>query len=190
MFPRLPPARLPEKCLNSEKDLSDYSSYRCEDMTELDELVGLPCHRDQSKSRLGIDRWLGDYKIGSLAFSGSSLINGGEDFDWIVIRDRVYNVTKYIGGFRDEDSGKIAKDSSETESAYLAGSLHSLIVNKLNEVNPEYLIVAIIVRCPYQCLVVGNNSFATLYFRFVFSWIHLASIFFLLYCYPGCNRRV
>jgi chitin synthase len=132
-FPRTPAADLPSKCLNTEKDLENFSQYQCVDMTDLDELLGLPCHKDVSKARLGVDKWFRDYKVGQLAFSGSSLQNDSNDWDWIVIQDRVYNVTNYVDGLRDENSGKVVKDPSESDNAYLSPSLHSLIVNKLNQ---------------------------------------------------------
>ena len=133
IFPRTPPADLPNKCLNTDKDLENFSQYQCVDMTELDELLGLPCHKDVSKARRGVDKWFGDYKVGQLAFSGSTLQNDSNDWDWIVIQDRVYNVTSYVDGLRDENSGKVIKDPTESDNAYLSPSLHSMIVNKLNE---------------------------------------------------------
>ena len=102
-------------------------------MTDLDKLLGLPCHKDVSKARLGVDKWFGDYNVGQLAFSGSTLQNDSNDWDWIVIQDQVYNVTNYVDGLRDENSGKVVKDPSESDNAYLSPSLHSLIVNKLNQ---------------------------------------------------------
>ena len=96
MFPRMPAADLPDKCLNTDKDLENFSQYQCVDMTDLDKLLGLPCHKDVSKARLGVDKWFGDYKVGQLAFSGSTLQNDSNDWDWIVIQDRVYNVSSRI----------------------------------------------------------------------------------------------
>ena len=134
MFPRIPPADLPNKCLNTDKDMDNFSQMQCVDMTELDKLLQLPCHKDVSKARLGVDKWLGDYRVGKLAYHGPSLSNGGEgNFDFVVIRDKVYNVTNYVNDLKDENSGKIIKDPDESDYAYLTPSLHSLIVNKLNE---------------------------------------------------------
>ena len=133
LFPRMPAASLPDKCINTDKDLENFSQYQCVDMTDLDKLLGLPCHKDVSKARLGVDKWFGDYNVGQLAFSGSTLQNDSNDWDWIVIQDQVYNVTNYVDGLRDENSGKVVKDPSESDNAYLSPSLHSLIVNKLNQ---------------------------------------------------------
>jgi len=119
-----------------EKDLSNYTEAQCLDMTDLDELLRLPCHKEVSKKEFRVDKWLGeygDYEVGQLAFNGRDLLYDSNDWDWVVIQDRVYNVTNYVRGLRDENSGKITKDPSEIDDAYLSSSLHALIVNKLNQ---------------------------------------------------------
>ena len=119
-----------------EKDLSNYTEAQCLDMTDLDELLRLPCHKEVSKKKFRVDKWLGeygDYEVGQLAFNSGDLLYDSNDWDWVVIQDRVYNVTNYVRGLRDANSGKITKDPSESDGAYLSSSLHALIVNKLNQ---------------------------------------------------------
>ena len=102
-------------------------------MTDLDELLRLPCHKEVSEKKFRVDKWLGEYEVGQLAFNSRDLLFDSRDWDWIVIQDRVYNVTNYVRSLRDENSGKITKDPSESDGAFLASSLHALIVNKLNQ---------------------------------------------------------
>ena len=132
-YVQTPPAFLSDKCLNTEKDLTSYTEVQCLDMTALDELTRLPCHKEVSKEQFRVDKWLGHYEVGQLAFNSRDLLYDSQDWDWIVIQDRVYNVTNYVRNLRDTNSGKITKDPSEIDGAYLSSSLHALIVNKLNQ---------------------------------------------------------
>lgn len=113
--------------------MSNFSKWQCNDFTDLDKLLELPCHKNVVKSRGGVDKYLGEHKFGTLAWAESTLINDSPDWDWIVIRDRVYNITNYISALRDAGSGKVEKDPDESKAAYLMPSLHSLIVNKINQ---------------------------------------------------------
>ena len=132
-YVQTPPAFLPDKCLNTEKDLTNYTEVQCLDMTALDELIRLPCHKEVSKEQFRVDNWLGHYEVGQLAFNSRDLLYDSQDWDWIVIQDRVYNVTNYVRNLRDTNTGKITNDPSEIDGAYLSSSLHALIVNKLNQ---------------------------------------------------------
>ena len=97
----------------------------------LDELMNVPCHAAYPND---IKSWLGGYRVGSLAFDPSDIVDeAGGSFSNIVIRDRVYNVTNYVNGIRNE-FGAIEKDPEKSDNAYLTGLLHFLITHKLNEV--------------------------------------------------------
>lgn len=122
VFPRRPAARLPSMCINREKELP--SEPTCDEFDEVDQLVKLHCH--SSVGFRGIDAAMGDYERGVLAHRPQNLKNDPRT-EWLVIYNRVYNVTKYVDSIKDELSREIDVDS---ENAFLSDDLNSLIVNK------------------------------------------------------------
>ena len=96
----------------------------CSDFDEVDELIGLHCHRPVGFS--GLNRVLGDYERGILSHRLPDLKNDMHT-DFVTIYGRVYNVTSYLESIKDEESRKIDPDS---ENAYLSDDLNSLIINK------------------------------------------------------------
>lgn len=128
LFARIPPADLPPFCLNPEKDLAPHSSVVCTDFTAVDELVGLPCH-DFATGPNGAWDFLKDYEHGVLAFSYDDLKND-PNLDFIIIHNRVYNVTNYVNAIKNDESNLIEEDH---EYAYLEEQLNSIVINKLNE---------------------------------------------------------
>ena len=72
---------------------------------------------------------MGDYERGVLAHRIQNLKND-EYTDYLMIYNRIYNVTRYIDSLKDETTGKIDADS---ENAYLSDDLNSLIINKRGE---------------------------------------------------------
>lgn len=126
VFPRRPPGRLPSVCINREKELSREPV--CDEFDEVDQLVGLHCHTSNVGFR-GINKALGDYERGVLSHRIQNLKND-EYTDYLMIYNRIYNVTRYIDSLKDETTGKIDADS---ENAYLSDDLNSLIINKRGE---------------------------------------------------------
>ncbi len=72
---------------------------------------------------------MGKYERGVLAHRLQNLKND-KHTEWIMIYNRIYNVTRYIDSIKDDVSGEIDADS---EAAYLSDDLNSLIINKRGE---------------------------------------------------------
>lgn len=145
LFPRPAPATLPPACLNPEKfkDHTRNSTIpECTHFTKEDVLAGLTCH-DFAAGINGTRKYLDPYKRGILAFSGAELDHAHGN--WIVIYDRVYNVTDYVNAVKNELSFLIEEDH---ENAFLAPTLNSMILNKLNQDATEL----------YETLFVGNST--------------------------------
>lgn len=125
VFPRRPPGRLPSQCINGEKEELASRDPTCDEFDDVDRLVNLQCHTSSVGFR-GINKALGEYERGVLAHRPSNL-----EFDvhteWLIIYNRVYNVTRYIDSLKDEVTGKI---DPESDNAYLNDDLNSLILNK------------------------------------------------------------
>lgn len=126
VFPRRPLGRLPDLCMNPNVELSTEPA--CNDFDEVDELVNLHCHTD-IVGFSGISRAFGKYERGILAHRPQNLKND-VNTEWVMIYNRIYNVSSYIEGITDPTTGKMDKDS---ENAYLNEDLTSLIVNKRGE---------------------------------------------------------
>lgn len=142
MFPRAPPAMLPEHCLNLDKIQLNDTAPICRDLSEEDILAGLPCH-DGIVGINGTSKFLGKYERGILAIPKSDIDTYNEY--WITIYDRIYNVTGYINDIKNELSFLIEEDH---ENAFLAPVLNSLVVHKLNQDATEL----------YETLFVGNAT--------------------------------
>jgi cytochrome b involved in lipid metabolism len=126
VFPRRPVGRLPEMCMNPNAELT--TDVACNEFDEVDKLVNLHCHTN-IVGFSGISRAFGKYERGILAHRPSNLKNDANT-EWIMIYNRIYNVTSYIDGITNPTTRKIDKDS---ENAYLNEDLTSLIVNKRGE---------------------------------------------------------
>ena len=126
VFPRRPLGRLPDVCMNPNLEYSTEAT--CQDFDEVDKLVDLHCHTT-IVGFSGIARAFGEYERGTLAHRPQNLENDVYT-DWIVIYDRVYNVTSYIEGITDKTTGKL---DGKSENAYLNEDLTKLIVNKRGE---------------------------------------------------------
>lgn len=125
VFPRRPAGLLPSVCLNREKELS--TEPVCDKFDEVDQLVKLHCHSSVGFS--GLDKAMGQYERGLFAHRPQNLKND-KHTEWLIIHNRVYNVTKYIDSIKDDQSGEI---DAESENAYLSKDLNSLIINKRGE---------------------------------------------------------
>ncbi|KAL7538293.1 hypothetical protein ACHAXR_008439 [Thalassiosira sp. AJA248-18] len=123
VFPRRPPGLLPSVCVNTQKELVQEPT--CDEFDDLDKLVKLHCHSSVGFS--GVDKAMGDYERGVFAHRLSTLENDVHAGEWIMIFNRIYNVTRYIDSIKDERSRLIDADS---ENAYLSDDLNSLIINK------------------------------------------------------------
>ena len=132
MFPRLPIAMLPDFCLNKAKieETEELQSKEpvCEDFTAEDKKNGLPCHTFVTGMN-ATEKYMGEFEQGVLAHDGAVLLESPFTF-WVSIRDRVYNVTKYVNDIRNEQTKQIEKDHP---MAYLEPTLNNLVINKLNE---------------------------------------------------------
>ena len=126
VFPRRPLGRLPDMCMNPNVELTN--EVKRNDFDEVDKLVDLHCHT-HVVGFSGISRAFGEYEKGILAHRPQNIKNDAHT-EWVMIYNRIYNVTSYIEGITDKTTGKINADS---ENAYLNEDLTSLIVNKRGE---------------------------------------------------------
>jgi len=122
VFPRRPPRGLPSLCINRDKDMSKEPV--CDDFDEVDQLVNLHCH--SSVGFRGVDKAMGKYEKGVFAHRLKSLENDPHT-EWLMIYNRIYNVTKYIDSITDDQTGEI---DAESENAYLSDDLNSFLINK------------------------------------------------------------
>ena len=132
MFPRVPPALLPDICLNTAKFENNpelqSKQPECNAMNAEDLKNGLPCHEFVT----GVNataKYMGEFEVGVLAHDGAVLLESPFTF-WVSIHDRVYNVTEYVNDIRNEQTKQIEKDHP---NAYLEPTLNNLVINKLNE---------------------------------------------------------
>ena len=121
LFPRRPAGRLPSICLNPQKEVPIQP--QCDEFDELDKLIRLHCH--SAVGFPGLDEAFGQYERGVLAHHLSDLKND-VDTEWLMIYNRIYNVTKYVSGLKNETTGSIEENS---KNAYLNEDLNSLIIN-------------------------------------------------------------
>lgn len=126
MFPRRPPAELPLRCLNLDKNVPE--GLACSNFDEVDQLVNLVCHTDVVGFS-GVNKYLGQYERGLLAHKPSDL-KMDANMHWVSIYDRVYNVTGYLNLIQDETTGKYDFDS---DNAYLHDDLNTMIKNTMGE---------------------------------------------------------
>ena len=132
LFPRLPPAVLPDYCVNPSKFENNAELQStvpvCSDFTGEDLKNGLPCH-DFVAGINATAKYMGEFEKGVRAHDEQELINSAFTF-WVSIKDRVYNVTEYVNNIRNEQTKQIEKDHPH---AYLEQKLNNLVINKLNE---------------------------------------------------------
>jgi cytochrome b involved in lipid metabolism len=127
LFPRRPPADLPLRCLNVEKDVSN-GTFECVAFDEVDQPGNSQCHTNVV-GLSGVDEYMGGYERGVLAHRLGNL-NNDADTQWIMIYKRIYNVSSYIDTFKDDQTGKYDKGS---EYAFLRDDLNRMILNTLGE---------------------------------------------------------
>ncbi len=131
LFPRAPLTALPNYCLDAEKSkyIARFQQPKC-DLTEEDVSEGAYCH----DSIVGLQT---SYAIFDPWLDGQVVIPRWEleeemDMQYLLIKNKIYNVTQYINGLRDPHTYRIDK-SPDHPNAYLAKSLHLAIVNKVNQ---------------------------------------------------------
>jgi chitin synthase len=142
VFPRAPPATLPEKCLDMQKvdafQLNVYSPENnftnptCASFTELDQLLGITCHTFAAGSN-GTQKFLGPYERGILKHTTYALQELGVSY--ITIYDRVYDVTTYVRDIRqNQEPAPSGEEPSlnNNPSAWLTPTLNKVIMNSLN----------------------------------------------------------
>jgi chitin synthase len=142
VFPRAPPATLPEKCLDMQKveayQLNVYSPENnftnptCSSFSELDQLLGITCHTFAAGSN-GTQKFLGPYERGILKHTTYALQELG--LNYITIYDRVYDVTTYVRDIRqNQEPSPDGEEPSlnNNPSAWLTPTLNKVIMNSLN----------------------------------------------------------
>jgi len=137
-FPHLPPAYLPDFCLNTNKSdfLATHNTPICPEMNVKDLLVdNLPCHVNVT-GVLAVHNKFKQYKVGDLLVPSWDL--GWHGMQWIVIDQNANNITQYVDGLIDNKTGVVTSDP-EHPSAYLHPKSHLLIMSKCNmDATKEY----------------------------------------------------
>lgn len=72
---------------------------------------------------------MGKYERGSVAYRLKDL-ESDKYTEWLMVRNRIYNVTKYLDAIKDNVTGDV---DLESENAYLSEDLNRLIINKRGE---------------------------------------------------------
>eukprot|EP00956_Cyclotella_meneghiniana_P008092 scaffold10780_cov78-Cyclotella_meneghiniana.AAC.1 len=142
VFPRAPPATLPEKCLDMQKvdafQLNVYSPENnftnptCASFTELDQLLGITCHTFAAGSN-GTQKFLGPYERGILKHTTYALQELGVQY--ITIYDRVYDVSTYVKSVRENQEPAPSGEEpslNNNPAAWLTPTLNKVIMNSLN----------------------------------------------------------
>ena len=142
VFPRAPPATLPEKCLDMQKveafqlnvynPENNFTNPTCASFTELDQLLGITCHTFAAGSN-GTQKFLGPYERGILKHTTYALQELGVSY--ITIYDRVYDVTTYVRDIRENQEPAPAGEEPSLDnnpSAWLTPTLNKVIMNSLN----------------------------------------------------------
>jgi hypothetical protein len=112
LFPCLPPAVLPDYCINPAKFENNAELQStvpvCSDFAGDDLKNGLPCHDFVAGINATV-KYMGEFKKGVRAHDEEELINSTFTF-WVSIHSRVYNVTEYDNNIRNEQTKQIQKD--------------------------------------------------------------------------------
>lgn len=131
LFPRAPLTTLPNFCLNMDKSeyIAQFNQPVC-DLTEEEVLEGAYCHG----SVVGVQT---SYNTFEPWLDGQVVIprwelEEDEEMQFVLIDNKIYNVTQYINALRDPQTNRLDKDPNHP-NAYLSESLHLTIVNKVNQ---------------------------------------------------------
>jgi len=141
VFPRAPPVTLPQKCLDMEKiemynlnvetPYNNFTNPTCASFSDLDILLGITCHTFASGSQ-GVNKFLGDFQRGELSHTTPNLNAAG--IHWTSIYDRVYDVTIYVDGIRENQDPTMDGEENNLDNnaaAYLTPTLNKVIMNSL-----------------------------------------------------------
>jgi len=140
VFPRAPPVQLPQKCLDMEKvdaynlnvegPENNFTNPTCASFSELDILLGITCHTFAAGSQ-GVNKFLGDFQRGELSHTTVGL--NAEGIHWFAIYDRVYDVTNYVNGIRENTEPTVdgSDNVEDNPSGYLTPTLNKVIMNSL-----------------------------------------------------------
>ena len=127
LFSRRPPADLPLRCLDVEKDVNN-GIFECKAFDEVDRPVNSQCHTN-AVGFSGVNEYMGGHERGVLAHRLSNLKND-INTQWIMVYKRIYNVSIYIDSFKDNQTGVFDEGS---EFAFLRNDLNRMILNSLGE---------------------------------------------------------
>ena len=161
LFPRDPPITLPEKCLDMQKveafglnvkgPGNNFTNPTCPYFNDIDIALGINTCHTFATGYAGVKQYLGDFERGTVSYSTYQL--NKFDFNWIIIYDRVYDVTKYVNAIRenfDLDSAinqakggsYSSADNKNNAAAWLTPTLNMVIMNGLRS-NATDLYVAL-----------------------------------------------
>ena len=111
---------------------NNFTNPTCHSFSELDILLGVTCHTFAAGTH-NTSKFIGDYERGLLSHTTVGLQGSGVDF--IILYDRVYDVTHYVKAIRenqepttDRDEGKNLDNNPQ---AYLTPTLNKVIMNSL-----------------------------------------------------------
>merc|ERR1719356_240879 len=142
---------------------------------------GVPCHTFMA----GMNKTaaiMGDFKQGDLAHDGKKLVDSPFTF-WLSIRDRVYNVTRYINDIRNPQTMQIEKNHP---MAFLEPNLNNLVINKLNEDATELFDAHYqgddrVIPCMDELFFVGIIDTRIDYTCAVLNWMMISGLFFIAF---------
>lgn len=131
LFPRAPLTALPNFCFDMEKSeyIAQFNQAHC-DLTEEALLEGAYCH----DSIVGVQT---SYATFEPWWDGQVVIprwelEDDQEMQFVLINNKIYNVTQYINALRDPQTNRLNKDPRHP-NAYLQEALHLTIVNKVNQ---------------------------------------------------------
>ena len=111
---------------------NNFTNPTCHSFSELDILLGVTCHTFAAGT-LNTSKFIGDYERGLLSHTTVGLQGSGVDF--IILYDRVYDVTNYVKAIRENQEpttdGDKGMNLDNNPQAYLTPTLNKVIMNSL-----------------------------------------------------------
>ena len=111
---------------------NNFTNPTCHSFSELDILLGVTCHTFAAGTQ-NTSKFIGDYERGLLSHTTVGLQGSGVDF--IILYDRVYDVTNYVKAIRENQEpttdGDEGMNLDNNPLAYLTPTLNKVIMNSL-----------------------------------------------------------